>query len=149
MNTSWILRPMERADLEAVEMIEQQSFDDCWSRESFEFEIVGNEFSHPMVLEQEGKIIGFLVYWVMFEQAQIANIAISPAFRGQGLGHVLMEYALQAAKKLGAETFTLEVRPSNEKAKHLYETHGFTFLHRVKSYYSDGEDALVLMRVLE
>lgn len=148
MNESWIIRPMETADLEAVTLIEQQSFDDCWSEESFEFEIVGNEFSHPMVLEQEGKIIGFVVYWVMFEQAQIANIAIAPAFRDQGFGHVLMDHALEAAKKLGAETFTLEVRPSNRKAKHLYETHGFTFLHRSKGYYSDGEDALVMMHIL-
>ncbi len=148
MNDSWILRPMEKDDLEAVEIIEQQSFDDCWSIDSFEFEIVGNEFSYPMVLEQEGEIIGFLVYWVMFEQAQIANIAISPAFRGQGLGHVLMEYALKAAKESGAETFTLEVRPSNLNAKRLYESHDFTFLHRVKGYYSDGEDALVMIRIL-
>ncbi len=142
------LRPMEQNDLKAVVNIEQLSFSECWSEENFEFEIVGNEFSYPMVLEKNEEIIGFIVYWVMFEQAQIANIAISPAFRGQGLSHLLMEHALKAAKELGAETFTLEVRPSNQRAQDLYASHDFHFLHRVKGYYSDGEDALLMLRLL-
>lgn len=144
MDASFTIRPMEKADLDEIVRIEQLSFKDGWNHDSFEFEIEKNAYSYPRVLEKAGQIVGYIIYWVIFERAEIASIAIDPAFRGQGLSHLLMDYSLQAVKDLGAETFLLEVRPSNTSARHLYESHGFVFLNRVENYYSDGEDALVL-----
>jgi ribosomal-protein-alanine N-acetyltransferase len=44
----------------------------------------------------------------------------------------------------------LEVRPSNDSAIRLYESHGFSIVRRRKGYYGDtGEDALVMRAVLK
>jgi ribosomal-protein-alanine N-acetyltransferase len=40
----------------------------------------------------------------------------------------------------------LEVRASNEPARSLYDDFGFVHRRTVPRYYSDGEDALVLVR---
>ena len=40
----------------------------------------------------------------------------------------------------------LEVRETNRVAIHLYETFGFKIAHYRKSYYTNGEDALVMVK---
>ena len=139
-----MIRPMTQADLDAICSLEAASFKEAWSRDSFEYELTKNPYSHAIVLEEDGQIIGYAIFWIMFEQAQLASIAIDPAFRRQHKGSLLLEEAIRQAMDAGCELFTLEVRVSNTPAKTLYENHGFTEIHRSKHYYSDGEDALVM-----
>ena len=96
------------------------------------------------VLEEDGQIIGYAIFWIMFEQAQLASIAIDPAFRQRHYGRQLLDTAIDQAKQAGCELFSLEVRVGNLPAKTMYEKRGFVGLHTSKHYYSDGEDALVM-----
>lgn len=140
-----LIRPMTIEDLPIITALEKESFpQEAWSEDEFVFEIEKHPYSHPYVIEIDGVIAGYIVYWIIFEQAQVASIAIDPTFRRQGLGKILLERAINHAKEKGAQTFTLEVRPSNLNARALYYTLGFQSLHRVKHYYENGEDALVL-----
>lgn len=139
-----MIRPMNTADLDAICRLETASFKEAWSRDSFEYELGKNPYSHAIVLEEEGRIIGYAIFWILFEQAQLASIAVDSAFRRQHQGSLLLEEAIRQAMEAGCELFTLEVRVSNTPAKTLYENHGFTEIHRSKHYYSDGEDALVM-----
>lgn len=139
------LRPMKVEDLPIITALEKQSFpQEAWNEDEFTFEIEEHPFSHPYVLEVEGVIAGYIIYWIIFEQAQIASIAIEPAFRRQGLSKILLEKAIDHARKEGAKIITLEVRPSNLSARALYDSFGFRFLHTAKHYYENGEDAFVL-----
>ncbi len=131
-------------DLDRVCELENACFTSAWSRESIEFELTQNAFCRPFVLEEDGRIEGFAFLWVMFEQAQLADIGIDPDARRKGYGHQMMDALIAQAREEECEILTLEVRPSNTAAKTLYERHGFTPLRRVKSYYSDGEDAEVM-----
>lgn len=139
-----MIRPMTPADLDAVCRLETLSFSEPWSKESFAFELNGNPYSHPVVLEEEGRLAGYAVIWLLFEQAQLASIAVDPQKRGRHLGWKLLNYALKKAKAEGCEVFTLEVRPGNTPARAMYEKRGFTPLHVSKHYYADGEDAIVM-----
>lgn len=138
------IRSMAPEDLEAVYRLETACFETPWSRESLESELLSHPFSHGLVVEAGQEIAGFAFYWLIFESAQLADIGVSPAFRGRALGDLLLQEIIAQSRLAGCETISLEVRISNEPAKRLYEKAGFTPLHIAKHYYENGEDAIVM-----
>jgi ribosomal protein S18 acetylase RimI-like enzyme len=55
----------------------------------------------------------------------INTVAIASEFRGRGWGRVLMEYAIQEARKRGLSAVKLGVAADNVTAFKLYESLGF------------------------
>ena len=83
--------------------------------------------------------------WVVFEEAHITNVAVSPEHRRKGFGRRIMLESMREAVKLHATKMTLEVRETNFSAQALYESLDFQNAGRRKKYYSDtGEDAFIL-----
>ncbi len=142
------IRRMQHEDVEAVLQIEETVFPDPWQETSFMFEIHGNRFSYPVVLELDGKIIGYAVAWEIFEEFHIANIAVHPLYQNQGWGTFLMDHLIKKARKAGSHYILLEVRPSNTAAMALYKKFGFYPSSVRKRYYRDGEDAVVMRKDL-
>lgn len=143
------IRPMLVEDIGAVLIVEQQSFATPWNRSAFIAELTNNQFSKYLVLEYNNKIIGYCGLWVVFDEAQITNIAIAPEFRGRGLGKQLLSYAIELTTKLGVIKMSLEVRVSNIVAQELYKKFGFMPGGIRKNYYVDNqEDALVMWVML-
>ena len=139
-----IVRPMKRADLDAVYLIETLSFRSPWSKHSLAGEL-RNNVAHYVVAEHEGEVIGYCGMWVLFEEAHITNIAIHPGFRGHSFGKQLLLAAMEHAASFGAEMMTLEVRESNTVAQNMYAQFDFVQQGFRKRYYSDtGEGALLL-----
>ena len=137
-------RELLPADAEGVARVERESFPTPWSREDFWRE-ASNEFACYIVALDDEEIIGFGGCWISFEEAQVTNIALTASQRGRGLGKVLMEKLMRAAAERGAERMTLEVRPSNTPALHLYEGLGFAAIGVRRKYYQDnGEDAILM-----
>ena len=66
----------------------------------------------------------------------VEAVAVFPEFRGQRLGHRLMEAAKERAKNLGADTLGVMVIHGNDVAAHLYEQHFQPYI----SYYTDYFD---------
>ena len=143
-----IIRRMQEEDLDAVLSIENRVFPDPWQRTSFLFEIYGNRFSYPVILEQEHTIIGYAVAWEIFEEFHIANIAIHPDFQKQGWGTFLLNHLLEHARRCHCDYALLEVRPSNQAALALYTKMGFYPAGERKRYYRDGENAIVMRKDL-
>lgn len=138
------VRAMKKADVKAVYEIEVLSFRTPWSYRSLMGELK-NDVAHYTVMECDGEIIGYCGMWVLFEEAHITNIAIHPAFRGNGYGKQLLHASMRAAASFGAEMMTLEVREHNTVAQRMYDEMGFEQQGRRKRYYTDtGEDALLL-----
>jgi ribosomal-protein-alanine N-acetyltransferase len=137
------IRTMTSADLNAVLAIEQASFGTPWNRAHFESEISGS-YSFPYVVEQDGRVVGYVCLMSLFEEAQILDIAVDPARRGKGFAKALMQYAIIVAMDKGAEVLALEVRSSNAAAITLYERLGFVRVG-LRSRYYDGVDDAVLM----
>ena len=81
---------------------------------------------------------------------KINNIAVHPEFRARGVGTRFLKFLLEYASSQGCREVTLEVRPSNEVALHLYQQAGFVPVGRRKQYYTDThEDAIVMWRRIE
>ena len=64
--------------------------------------------------------------WSTGLECYLAELYVTPARRGQGLGRALMEAALREARKRGADTMDIGVDEPDLAARHLYESLGFT-----------------------
>jgi [ribosomal protein S18]-alanine N-acetyltransferase len=139
------LRPATELDLPALVAIETASFSDPWSLRSFEKLLVAHHAIVTVAEQGDGSVGGFTVVLLAADEAELANIAVSPARRGAGVGRQLLAAALDMARDAGAGTVYLEVRPSNARARALYAAAGFEEVGRRRQYYtSPAEDALVL-----
>ena len=119
-----------------------------WNIEQFRYELLENPFSNLLVFEENQMIIGYIDWWITYEQAQLANIAVCPTNRKQGIGQQLLNEALQKAIEEECENMTLEVRISNKRAIQFYEKNGFITVNTRKNYYKDGENAYLMIKPL-
>jgi [ribosomal protein S18]-alanine N-acetyltransferase len=136
------------SDLDAVLAIEVESFTSPWTREMYvaELENVGVSFCY-LARDETGQILGFCSFWRVLDELHINNLAVAPPYRRRGIGSTLLSYVLSEGAKLGAHRATLEVRRSNEVARHLYDHLGFATAGVRRAYYTNPvEDALVLWR---
>ncbi len=143
-----MIRKVTENDLDEILQIEQELFRGPWKREDFLYELDGNPYAVFAVLEEDGEIAGYADWWIMFEQAQLANIAVRKKYQKKGFGRLLLDEALRSAESHGCENMTLEVRVSNEAAIRLYENSGFIIANKRKNYYEDGEDAWLMIKPL-
>src|SRR5690625_1878497 len=115
------IREMESSDIEAVMEIDEKTFNAPWNKRIFDYEINENKFSHYFIVETNQIIIGYIGLWIVYEDAQITNIAILEDYRGFKIGEHLFGYAVQYAQNKGAERLSLVVRVSNKISDTLYE----------------------------
>ncbi|MCI2154958.1 ribosomal protein S18-alanine N-acetyltransferase [Anaerolactibacter massiliensis] len=142
-----MIRAAEDQDLDRIAELENVLFADSpWPWKEFEHELHENPFAILLVDEEEGRVVGYLDYWILYEQAQVATIGVDPEYQNRGIGSALLSYAEKDAADQGCETFSLEVRVSNAKARHLYEKHGFIQVNIRKGYYENGEDAYLMVK---
>ena len=145
MENTFSFRMMNVDDIDQVMVVEHKSFTIPWSREAFYNEIITNQFAVYIVLEDEGRVIGYCGVWIVIDEAHITNIALLPEYRGRKLGEALLRKIIEVAIERGAKTMTLEVRVSNMIAQSLYRKLGFQGGAIRKRYYTDNhEDALVM-----
>ncbi len=136
----------ESSDIAKISELEEKGFVNPWTKEQFAYEIGQNEFARMILLCEEGEIIGYIDYWIVFDQSALNKLFVSEEYRRRGYARLLLEKALEDAKENQCLTMSLEVRVSNEKAIALYEKSGFKILLTKKGYYADGEDAFYMMR---
>ncbi len=133
-------------DLKTIAIIEKNCFNITpWSYDDYVQDFNTNPFSNFYVAKQENIILGFIDYWITFEQGQIAKIAVLSPVRNKGIGKALLLNSMKDMIEKGVTSITLEVRSSNISAIKLYESCDFKKASIRKNYYSDGEDALLMM----
>nr|WP_309122382.1 ribosomal protein S18-alanine N-acetyltransferase [Paenibacillus sp.] len=140
-----IFRMMRYEDIPEVSAIEVESFATPWSEQAFISELTQNQFAQYIVMEYEGRLIGYGGMWIIIDEAHVTNIAVTGDFRGRRLGERMLAELGSRAVRLGAQRMTLEVRPSNAVARRMYEKFGFEAVGLRPGYYSDnGEDAIIM-----
>lgn len=97
----------------------------------------------------EEAIVAFCLCWHVPDEFQILNIATHPDFQGRGFAKRLIQDLLTHASLEGVAQVTLEVRPSNQAARGLYQRMGFQEVGRRRRYYRNPtEDGLLLSLLL-
>jgi ribosomal-protein-alanine N-acetyltransferase len=142
--------PMTPADIPAVLEIEQASQLEPWSKESFieELQRIGSHVFVARMPTESMDAVGYVCMWIVADEIQILNLAVSKTLRRRGIGRSLLLHALRFGWKKNARVVALEVRRSNTAARTLYGSLGFREVGRRPGYYGGEKEAAILM-VLE
>lgn len=140
-------------DLPDVMTVMESAFDprfgEGWTRSQCAGILPMHGVSLRVVRDPGDAILGFSLYRTVMDEAELLLLAVPPKWRGQGIGRMLLDDFLAAARDYGASRVHLEVREGNP-AMRMYRAAGFAIAGRRRKYYrgSDGSqfDALTLAR---
>jgi [ribosomal protein S18]-alanine N-acetyltransferase len=154
MAGAWTIEPATLGSLSEILKVEEACFSAPWTRKMLEAELGGNPFAHFLVARQEGtpdasaeSVIGYLCYWIVFEEVRLMNLAVIESVRHRGIAKSLVATALQTGISQSAHRAVLEVRASNQAAQRLYEGFGFSQTAVRPKYYANPVEDAVLMEL--
>ncbi len=145
------IRRFRRSEVEAVTELEKLIFADPWTKNAFRREAEGGResWSRVAIDDGTGSVLGYMVAWVVADEAHLANLAVAPAARGRGVAQRLLDDLIAESARRKARMIALEVRRSNVAAQGLYRKNGFYTTMIRREYYRDNrEDALVMVKPL-
>ncbi len=141
------LRRAKKSDIDQVLEIEKDSFKEPWSKTAFLHELsLSEDIGLFYVAEENGKINGYILIHLFEEGLHIINIAVRKSERKKGIGTMMLKKALSIAREKNIPLLVLEVRESNTSAINLYKKFGFNTVSVIANYYSDGENALLMIK---
>lgn len=140
-------RPMRPEDAENVYRLEKRIFKDAWSLNSIISETLKEDTTDHSLMLDDNRVIGYAFVWHYAGEVHIGNFAVIPEYQGKGCGSRLLEFILNRFKD--HESCYLEVRSTNIPAIRLYEKYNFRKIFVRPRYYRDGEDAIVMAKMLQ
>lgn len=147
----WLVRPLATMDLPLVLVIEQASYHLPWSVDLFATLLQAPDALALGCLQPtpEGALLaGYLCGQWLPDAVEIHNVASRPDLRRCGVARRLFAVLEAQMRQRGCDQMLLEVRRGNLAALNLYLQLGFVEQGCRRGYYRDGEDALLLGRVL-
>ncbi len=145
------LRPATPEDLPLVLEIERKVHSAPWGLAEFEAELAKPYCNFLLFTDDETdtQVLGYIVFWLMFDECTVLNVAVDLPHRGLGLAKQMIQSAVKAAIRKDIRKILLEVRKSNQAAIQLYQSQNFVITHVRKGFYSDGEDAYQMALYLQ
>jgi [ribosomal protein S18]-alanine N-acetyltransferase len=151
---TWTIETATLQSLSEILTIEEACFSAPWTRKMLEAELSGNPFAHFLVARLErgseassGPIVGYLCYWIVFEEVRLMNLAVIESMRHRGIANSLVATALRTGMSQSAHRAVLEVRASNQAARRLYQGFGFSQTAVRPKYYANPVEDAVLMEL--
>ncbi|MDR3166081.1 MAG: ribosomal protein S18-alanine N-acetyltransferase [Synergistaceae bacterium] len=132
-------------DLKSLVEIENACFAVPWEERLIAADLGGGGYSTYLKATFKGIIAGYGVLGQNDGSAHLMNIAVLPEYRRHGVGLQIMAAFDVLANEWLCKRMYLEVRASNTGARTFYANLGFVYSSRIKGYYNDEEDALVLV----
>ncbi len=139
--------PASLRDLGALRKLEKE----CFKKDAWPVLDLFAVLTFPEVVRfkamSDGQMIGFVAGDPRRRDgfAWIAMIAVDPRYQRRGIGRALLHVC---ESKLSVPRVRLIVRLSNTGAINLYEKEGYKTIDIWKGYYSDGEDGIVMEKIL-
>ena len=104
-----------------------------------------NDYTKVYAYKIDNKYVSFIVGQILYENAEIIDIYVTPDYRRKGIAKQLMNTIINNDE---IKNITLEVNINNKNAILLYNSLGFKEAAKRKGYYN-GEDALLMLKVKE
>jgi ribosomal-protein-alanine N-acetyltransferase len=153
--SAFALRPLGAFDLDLASAFHRAAFtpqgERAWTRQDIA-ELAASPGVSGVFLLSDGREIGFALWRVAVDEAELLTIAVEAGHRRRGAGRALLEAVIDRARAGGAATLFLEVGADNPAACSLYEQNDFRTVGRRHGYYCRGDrpaaDALVMRRAL-
>ena len=90
----------------------------------------------PVVLDDGGEVVGYLQITFIpglslkgMLRGQIESVRIASSRRGQGLGHVLLTWAIEECRRKGCGMVQLAMNKTREDTLRFYKSLGFVASH--------------------
>ena len=131
------IRKYKNEDIVPITLLGKELHDD------FKFKL--DVFSNCLVLEENERVIGFIIYSVIYDRAEIIDIIIDSKYRLKGYVKKLLDYVIDKIKETGCLNVTLEVACNNLPAIKLYESLGFVVEAKRKNYYDNTDGYLMML----
>ena len=86
---------VKNEDIKDILIIENELYRKPWKEKDYLYELNDNPFAYylKMVIKETNEIVGFIGFWIKFEQAEITKVSISKKFQGHKLSKLLMQDA--------------------------------------------------------
>jgi len=94
------------------------------------------------LLRNGNKLAGAMICRTAGSGLRIHSLAVDPAFRGQGGGHLLLDRVKREARQRRLPWISLEADAARKDLCAWYAEQGWTPLKTVPDYYGPGEHAL-------
>lgn len=101
-----------------------------------------------LIAEKDERIIGYVLGCSEDDVGHIVSIAVAREFRGIGIGKSLLREVERKMIEKGVRRIRLEVSVSNQRAISLYSSLGYREIGRIRKYYPDGSDALIMEKTV-
>lgn len=97
----------------------------------------------------ENKMVAFVCVLISDDgTAHVTTIGVAPEHRRRGLGERLLNHIEAELTQRDIRSVVLEVRAGNIAAQRLYKACDYIVVQRISSYYTDGEDAYLMIKAL-
>ena len=127
---------VQENDIGMMARIHAASFDEAWSGVMLR-RILSMPGTTGLTsrLNRQWTVTGFALLRVAADESELLSLAVSPEQRGNGIGTLLLQGAMEQARIAGAARMFLEVAEDNVIARRLYEGHGLVPVGRRPDYY--------------
>ncbi len=145
-----MVREFRPSDLEQVFGLARASFDEEYRPDAFLYFHGQWPQGQLVMVTPDGGLGGFIFGIRTTDgQARIMLVALRAELRGGGLGTMLIKDFESRAQASGCARIALELRHSKRRLMHFYQRLGFITVGMLQSYYSDGEDGLLMEKPLQ
>jgi ribosomal-protein-alanine N-acetyltransferase len=146
------LRGAVESDVSEMFRLEQMCFDsEAFSKDQLRY-LVRTKTSISYVAECNGDFAGFIIGLTIRGKSgrygRVYTIDVDKKYRCIGIGRILLLELLKGLKAAKCKKCFLEVKMDNAGAISLYEKAGFEKLYTIPDYYSNGDHAIKMMKVL-
>jgi ribosomal-protein-alanine N-acetyltransferase len=135
-------------DIVKISDLEEKCFAQPWTYQMLADSFLSDNFI-SLLCEDEGKIVGYGGIVYASDMADLVNIAVDENYRKRGIGRKMLDTLTSLAEEKGVKKLFFEVRVSNNSALFLYLKSGFTGQYVRPRYYPNGEDAIVMYKILD
>lgn len=139
---------MQEKHVGGIYLIEKTCFSNPWTDEGIRAELK-NENARFIVALKDEKVIGYVGMYNVCACGYIANVAVHPEYRRNGVAKRLLNEIVFLGTNEDMEFISLEVRESNAAAIGLYRNLGFKNVGVRKNFYTKPiEDAIIMTKFL-
>ena len=135
---------MKISDFELIKNNLRSDYDDFWSKEGLEQELLNENRIYILAKDENtNEILGFAGISIIFNEAELMNIVVKKNKRKHGIGKALLEKIINICIENNIEVVKLEVNENNISAKNLYKSCGFIQTGKRERYYNNKDAAIL------
>ncbi len=125
-------------DFDPLTAIDTKAYEEYWTVDNFKSRLKEKSVT-CLVVEDEGAVVGFLVYELFLHRFSLLRIGVASSYRRKKIGSILLR---ELASKLTDKRplISAEVRESNLPVQLFLKSQGYKAVEVLRNYYSDTEE---------